>query len=178
MTAIGTARDETSADVREVGESQEDVSQVSQEPATAPANAAANTPTVSEMPNVNSSRTDESCGAYIARKWEQLGCTQEIGTSSQGVGRHEKYSESDALELMPTQNPPNQDKMETDSVSEVAFLDSPRLPLKRNLKSMYGPSEAKIKNLCVKVDETRKELSLDDYETGRSFNLRRVFRIR
>ena len=31
-------------------------------------------PTTSEVPHVESSSNDESCGAYIARKWEQLGC--------------------------------------------------------------------------------------------------------
>ena len=55
-------------------------------------------PTTSEVPHVESSSTDESCGAYIARKWEQLGCVSETGTSRQSDGKNVKASESTALE--------------------------------------------------------------------------------
>ena len=79
---------------------------------------------------MESSSTDESCGTYIARKWEQLGCAPETGTSSQGGGRYEKLSESAVMELMPNQVTPSHDDMDIGSVSEVAFLNSPKMPLK------------------------------------------------
>ena len=60
-------------------------------------------PTTTETLLVESSSTDESCGAYIARKWEQLGCVPETGTSSQDGGKIVKTSESFAMELAPTQ---------------------------------------------------------------------------
>ena len=88
---------------------------------------------------VESSSTDESCEEYIVRKWAQLGCSAEVGTSSQGGGTADKFSESVAIELAPGQDVARQEEMETDSVSEVAFLDAPKLPFKSNLKSRYGP---------------------------------------
>ena len=124
-------------------------------------------PTTSEIPHVESSSTDESCGAYIARKWEQLGCVSETGTSSQGDGKIVKASERVAMELAPTQGLLSQDELDTDSVSEVAFLDPPKLPLKSSLKSRYGPPEAKIQKLCIKMGDERKELSIPTYETER-----------
>ena len=124
-------------------------------------------PTTTETLHVESSSTDESCGAYIARKWEQLGCVPETGTSSQDGGKIVKTSESFAMELAPTQDLQSQDEMDTDSVSEVAFLDPPKFPLKSSLKSRYGPPEAKIQKLCVKMGSGRKELSVAADETGR-----------
>ena len=42
-------------------------------------------PTKLGVPILEGSSTDESCSAYVARKWEQLGATHEFSTSSQGV---------------------------------------------------------------------------------------------
>ena len=110
------------------------------------------------MPNrsVESSSTDESCGAYIARKWQQLGTSPEDCTQGPSDGNLGKCSESNALELMPQRNAPDQSETDSDSVSRVAFLDSPVVPNKSNLKSMYKPPEAKIQKLCVKIGETIK----------------------
>ena len=116
-------------------------------------------------PNVESSSTDESCGAYIARKWEQLGTSQEPCTSSQADGKDAKYSESVMMELIPGQRPTDYEEADNDSVSEVAFLDTPKLPPKSNLKSLYRPTEAKVQKLCVKMGDTRREHSISDYET-------------
>ena len=110
--------------------------------------------------NVESSSTDESCGAYIARKWEQLGVTPEIITEGPSCGNAEKFSDSAVLELAPTQNPPDQTETDSDSVPRVAFLDSNINPSKSNLKSMYKPSEPKIQKLCVKIGGTRREFSV------------------
>ena len=109
---------------------------------------------------VESSSTDESCGEYIVRKWAQLGCSAEVGTSSQGGGTADKFSESAAIELAPVQDAARQEEMETDSVSEVAFLDSPKLPLKSNLKSRYGPPEAKALKLSIKLGNESRVLSV------------------
>ena len=115
--------------------------------------------------NMESSSTDESCGAYIARKWEQLGVTPEIGTQGPGGGNVEKSSDSIALELAPTQNLPNQTETDSDSVPRVAFLDPPTNPSKSSLKSMYKPSEPKIQKLCVKIGDTRREFSVSASDT-------------
>ena len=109
---------------------------------------------------VESSSTDESCGEYIVRKWAQLGCSAEVGTSSQGGGTADKFSESAAIELAPGQDVARQEEMETDSVSEVAFLASPKLPLKSNLKSRYGPPEAKALKLSIKLGNESRLLSV------------------
>ena len=111
---------------------------------------------------VESSSTDESCGAYIARKWEQLGTTPEDCTQGPSDGNLGKCSESIALELMPQRDAPDQIETDSDSVSWVAFFDSPVVPTKGNLKSMYKPPEAKIQKLCVKIGETRKEFSVSE----------------
>ena len=109
---------------------------------------------------VESSSTDESCGEYIVRKWAQLGCSAEVGTSSQGGGTADKFSESAVIELAPGQDVARQEEMETDSVSEVAFLDSPKLPLKSNLKSRYGPPEAKALKLSIKLGNESRVMSV------------------
>ena len=79
--------------------------------------------------NVESNSTDESCGAYIARKWEQIGASPENETQGPSDGNIEKVSESAALELAPTKNPLGQIESETDSVPSVAFLDSTANPI-------------------------------------------------
>ena len=117
--------------------------------------------------HVDCSSTDESCEEYIARKWEQLGCSSEVGTSSQGGGNAEKSSESAAVELAPNQDVPSQEEMETDSVPEVAFLDSPKLPLKSNLRSRYGPPEAKALKLSINLGNESRVLSIAADETER-----------
>ena len=109
---------------------------------------------------VESSSTDESCGEYIVRKWAQLGCSAEVGTSSQGGGTADKFSESAVIELAPGQDVARQEEMETYSVSEVAFLDSPKLPLKSNLKSRYGLPEAKALKLSIKLGNESRVLSV------------------
>ena len=109
---------------------------------------------------VESSSTDESCGEYIVRKWAQLGCSAEVGTSNQGGGTADKFSESAVIELVPGQDVARQEEMETDSVSEVALLDSPKLPLKSNLKSRYGPPEAKALKLSIKLEDESRVLSV------------------
>ena len=114
--------------------------------------------------NVESSSTDESCGAYIARKWEQLGASPENGTQGPSGGNIERASESAALELAPTQNPLEQVESETNSVSSVAFLDSTSNQIKSKLKSMYRPPEPKIQKLCVKIGDTRREFSVSASE--------------
>ena len=57
--------------------------------------------TVVPTVGVESSSTDESCGAYIARKWQQLGDSPEDCTQVPSDGNLGKCSESIALELMP-----------------------------------------------------------------------------
>ena len=116
---------------------------------------------------VGGSSTDESCGEYIVRKWAQLGCSAEVGTSSQGGGTADKLSESAVMELTPNQNVPSQEEMETDSVSEVAFLDSPKLPLKSSLRSRYGPPEAKALKVSIKLGNESRVLSVAADETER-----------
>ena len=117
------------------------------------------------MPNrsVESSSTDESCGAYIARKWQQLGTPPQDCTQGLSDGNLGKCSESIALELM--RNAPDQSETDSDSVSRVASLDSPVVPNKSNLKSMYKPPEAKIQKLCVKISKTRKKFSVSESGT-------------
>ena len=115
--------------------------------------------------NVESSSTDESCGAYIARKWEQLGASPENETQGPNGDNIEKVSESAALGLAPTQNPLGQIESESDSVPSVAFLDSTANPIKSKLKSMYRPTEPKIQKLCVKIGDTRREFSVSASET-------------
>ena len=102
-----------------------------------------------------SSSTDESCGEYIARKWRQLGCSSEAGTHGQSDGNSEKFSESAAMELAPQQGEAGLEDMDTDPYPRVAFLDSPEVPLKSNLRSRYGPPEAKT--LKLSINETRGE---------------------
>ena len=115
---------------------------------------------------MESSSTDESCGAYIARKWEQLGVTPEDSTQGPSGGTVEKSSDSVTLELAPTQNHPEQIETESvDSVPRVAFLDPPKNPNKSNLKSMYKPSEPKIQKLCVKIGDSRREFSVSASDT-------------
>ena len=121
--------------------------------------------TVVPTVGVESSSTDESCGAYIARKWQQLGDSPEDCTQGPSDGNLGKCSESIALELMPQRDAPDHTETDSDSVSRVAFLDSPVAPIKSNLKSMYKPPEAKIQKLCVKIGETRKEFSMSNAET-------------
>ena len=116
---------------------------------------------------VESSSTDEICGEYIARKWAQLGCSAEAGTSSQGGGKVEMFSESSPLELLPNQDVRSQEEMETDSVSEVTFLNSPKLLLKSSLKSRYGPPEAKSLKLSIKLGNESRVLSVAADETER-----------
>ena len=116
---------------------------------------------------VESSSTDESCGEYIARKWEQLGCSEETGTFSQSGGNTEKISESVTIELTPQQDVLMQEEVETDSVSDVAFLDSAKLPLKSNLRSRYGPPEAKALKLSIKLGNESRVLSVAANETER-----------
>ena len=115
--------------------------------------------------NVESSSTDESCGAYIARKWEQLGTSPENETQGPSGGNIEKVSESASLELAPTQNSQGQIESESDSLSSVAFLDPTTNPIKSKLKSMYRPTEPKIQKLCVKIGDTRREFSVSASET-------------
>ena len=71
------------------------------------------------------------------------------------------------MELTPTQDLLSQDELDTDSVSEVSFLDPSKLPLKSSLKSRYGPPEAKIQKMCIKMGDERKKLSIPAYETER-----------
>ena len=59
---------------------------------------------------VESSSTDESCGEYIVRKWAQLSCSAEVGTSSQGGGTADKISESAVIELVPGQDVARQER--------------------------------------------------------------------
>ena len=112
----------------------------------------------------DSSSTDESCGEYIARKWRQMGCSSEAGTHGQSDGNSEKFSESAAMELAPQQGEADLEDMDTDPYPTVAFLDSPEVPLKSNLRSRYGPPEAKT--LRLGINETRGEFNAAR-ETGR-----------
>ena len=114
------------------------------------------------FPNGESSSTDESCGAYIARKWEQLGVCNETCNHSQGDGNAGKASCSFALELMPNQDPSEQEENNSDSVPGVSFLDPPTFPVKSNLKSMYRPPKANVQKLCVKIGDTGKELLVSE----------------
>ena len=111
-----------------------------------------------------SSSTDESCGEYFARKWRQLGCSSEAGTHGQSDGNSEKFSESAAMELAPQQGEADLEDMDTDPYPTVAFLDSPEVPLKSNLRSTYGPPEPKT--LRLGINETRGEFNAAR-ETGR-----------
>ena len=94
-----------------------------------------------------------------------MGTSQEPCTSSQADGKDAKYSESGMMELIPGQRPTDYEEADNDSVSEVAFLDTPKLPPKSNLKSLYRLTEAKVQKLCVKMGDTRREHSISDYET-------------
>ena len=104
-----------------------------------------------EATNVEGSSTDESCSAYIARKWQQLGETQETPSPQHVTVKAQKESESTLLQLAPNQEQVGLENQDSDSVSEVAFLDSPVFPTKSNLKSFYGPSRAKIQRLSLGI---------------------------
>ena len=101
--------------------------------------------------HLESSSTDESCGAYIARKWEQLGDVPEVGSSGQQAAGTEKASTSAVLELTPGQDSLSIEGGDSNSIPEVTFLDSPELPTKGNTELTYGPPEAKVQRLCVKI---------------------------
>ena len=121
---------------------------------------------------MESSSTDESGGAYIARKWEQLGVTRENSTQGPSSGNVEKSSDSITLELAPTQSLPDQIETESvDPVPRVAFLDPPFNPNKSNLKSMYKPSVPKIQKLCVKIGDSRREFSVSVSDTEDPSNI-------
>ena len=116
--------------------------------------------------NMESSSTDESCGAYIARKWEQLGVTPENSTQGPSGGNVERSSNRITLELAPTQNlPDHTETVSVNSVPRVAFLDPTINPIKSNLKWMYKPSEPKIQKLWFKIGDSRKEFSVSASET-------------
>ena len=104
-----------------------------------------------EATNVEGSSTDESCSLYIARKWQQLGETQETPSPQHVTVKAQKESESTLLQLAPNQEQVGLENQDSDSVSEVAFLDSPVFPTKSNLKSFYGPSRAKIQRLSLGI---------------------------
>ena len=108
-----------------------------------------------EATNVEGSSTDESCSAYIARKWQQLGETQETPEAHMTV-RAQKESESILLQLAPNQKQAGLEDQDSDSVPEVAFLDSPVFPTKSNLKSLYGTSKAKIQRLSLGISDPSK----------------------
>ena len=74
--------------------------------------------------NLESSSTDESCCAYIARKWEQLGDVPEVSSSGQQVVGAEKASMSAVLELTPNQRDLSHEEGESSSIPEVTFLDA------------------------------------------------------
>ena len=109
-----------------------------------------------EATNVEGSSTDESCSSYIARKWQQLGEAQETPSSQHMTVRAQKESESMLLQLAPNQEQVGLENKDSDSVSEVAFLDSPVFPTKSNLKSFYGPSRAKIQRLSLGICDPSK----------------------
>ena len=165
VAAMYTEERETVTDASRVNETPDPSVEVAQGPSAVEPNAVTTPANAAGPPNAESSSTDESCGAFIARKWEQLGCAQEPCTSSQAYGKNAKYSESVMMELLPGQSPADYEEADNASVSEVAFLDAPKLPPKSNLKSLYRPTEAKIQKLCVKMGDTRKEHSISDYET-------------
>ena len=126
---------------------------------------ASNTPLfMTDTLRAESSSTDESCGEYIARKWQQLGCSSEAGTHGQSDCTSEKFSESVAMELAPKQGVGDLEDMDTDPFPTIAFLDSPDVLLKSKLRSRYGPPEAKT--LKLSINETRGEFG-SAQETGR-----------
>ena len=51
--------------------------------------------------------------------------------------------------------------------TQVAFLDSPKLPLKSNLRSRYGPPEAKALKLSINLGNESRVLSIAADETER-----------
>ena len=163
VTAMGTEERETVTDASQVNKTQDLSVEVVQGPSAVEPHTVTTPDNAAGPPNVESSSTDESCGAYFARKWEQLGCAP--CTSSQADGRNAKYSESVMMELLPGQRPADYEEADNDSVSQLAFLYTPKLPPKSNLKSLYRPPEAKIQKLCVKMGDTRREHSISDYET-------------
>ena len=109
--------------------------------------------------NVEGSSADESCSAYIARKWQQLGETQETPSSQHMTVSARKESESILLQLAPNQEQAGLEDQDSDSVPEDAFLDSPVFPTKSNLKSFYGPSRAKIQRLSLGIRDPSKARS-------------------
>ena len=118
-----------------------------------------NLPTPREI-NVESSSTDESCSAYIARKWEQLGDVCEASSSGQQLVGAEKASTSAVLELTPNQEDLRNEEDDSNSIPEVTYLDSPKRPRKGNIRPTYGPPEAKIQKLRVKIAGESKAHSI------------------
>ena len=110
--------------------------------------------------NADSSSTDESCSAYLAPKWEQLGDVPESKLLSQGTTEMEKSSLSVALDLTPGQGGLDDEQEDSDSVPAVTFLDSRKYPAKGIIKSSYGPPEPKIQKLCVKIGSENKVHSI------------------
>ena len=89
--------------------------------------------------NVESSSTDESYSAYIARKREQLGDVPEADIHSQRTIGAEKSSLSAVLELAPGQGEPDNEEDDSDPVPEVTFLDTCKYHAKGIIKSSNGP---------------------------------------
>ena len=112
-----------------------------------PSGSAGIPPLVTNTLNADSSSTDESCSAYLARKWEQLGDVPESNIHSQGTTEVERSSLSAALELTPGQGGLDDEQEDSDSVPAVTFLDSRKYPAKGIIKSSYGPPEPKIQKL-------------------------------
>ena len=77
-----------------------------------PSGATGTPPPVLGTLNVESSSTDESCSAYIARKWEQLEDVPEADIHSQRTIGAEKSSLSAVLELAPAQREPDDKETE------------------------------------------------------------------
>ena len=122
--------------------------------------ATATLPPVSGPLNVESSSTDKSCSAYIARKWEQLGDVPEANIYNQRTTGAEKSSLSAVLELGPGQGEPDDEEDDSDPVPEVTFLDSRKYPAKGIIKLSYGPPEPKIQKLCVMIGGENKVHSI------------------
>ena len=110
--------------------------------------------------NADSSSTDESCSAYLARKWEQLGDVPESNLLSQGTTEMKRSCLSVALALTPVQGGLNDEREDSDSVPVVTFLDSRKYPSKGIIKSSYGPPEPKIQKLSVEIGSENKVHSI------------------
>ena len=60
------------------------------------------------------------------------------------------------LQWAPSREQSGLEDQDSDSVSDVAFLDPPGFPTNSNLKSFFGPSKAKIQKLSVRIGDPNK----------------------